>query len=139
MLSRYSNTLMATLNARAILRTPSQTSQQYDNARKLTLWNDAPDPVSLRSASHGVHVFTTTESCKDEIALKVSQHFHRGCCGCKLIISIRRVTVLTIHSGLQRLHRRTQRMIIYRCENILDRLVGTALSFVMTRYIYFKV
>ena len=54
----------------AILRTPSQTSQQYDNARKLTLWNDAPDPVSLRSASHGVHVFTTTESCKDEIALK---------------------------------------------------------------------
>jgi hypothetical protein len=66
----YSNTLLATLNTRAILRTPSQTSQQYNNAKKVSLWDDEPNSASPIVGSHGVHVFTSTESRKDEIVIE---------------------------------------------------------------------
>jgi hypothetical protein len=40
----YSNTLLATLNARIVLRAASQSSQQYIDAKKTLLWDDEPGP-----------------------------------------------------------------------------------------------
>jgi hypothetical protein len=59
----YSNTLLATLNARALLRNPSQSSQQYIHAKKTLLWDDAPNPSPTpRSGRNYAHVSTRAES-----------------------------------------------------------------------------
>jgi len=83
----YSNTLLATLNARVALRASSQTSQQFKDAKKPLLWDDEPDPttlhdpmtinapmtlnvpMTLNSTPHRVHISTTTETRKDDIGI----------------------------------------------------------------------
>lgn len=73
---RYSNTLLATLNARIVLRTSSQSSQQYVDARKTLLWDDEPGPFPTPRVSRNyVPGFTSGGSQQgDTILLEVMRY-----------------------------------------------------------------